>query len=302
MKKIINTIAVLLSLAAFASCELMKLDNFDGPDAKVSGILKDAKTGDPIGVETAFSQEIDWANVDWATWTFPTITISKGSLIVNELGWKDKSGNEVYEDQRWFIRFDGQYRNNLVFAADYKVLMKELPCYESDQVISLKKGDNNGVDLTATPFCRVVDPKITYDAATKKLVATFKVDLGDNSKANGIMNLKFCGNTQLFVGATVFNLVTNDAGASKQGMDLSAYGMGVWPAAQPGEVVTLTIDCDPNGPNAELFKYSTQDRYFRIAAQASGNGYNSQNLYNFSPIFKVSADFSKIEVYQWGNL
>lgn len=298
MKRIINTLAVLLSLATFASCDLLKLDNFDGPDAQVSGKLVDAKTGAPIGVETAFSQEIDWANVDWATWTFPTITISKGSLIVNELGWKDNSGNEVYEDQRWFIRFDGQYRNNLVFAADYKVLFKELPCYESDQVINLKKGENKNVDLTATPFCRIVDPQISYNATTKKVVAKFKVELGDNTKANAILNLRFCGNTQLFVGATVFNLVSSDdAGAKKEG---GTWGTMVFPAAQPGQEVTLEIDTT-NPKNAELFKYN-QDRYFRIAAQAGGNGYNSQNLYNFSPIYKISADFSKIEEYKWGDL
>ena len=123
MKKFLNIFAIVLAAASLASCSMFKLDNFDGPNAQIHGRLLDAKTGEPIGVEAAFSQEIDWANVDWSTWTFPVITISKGSLVVNELGWKNKEGVEVYEDQRWFIRFDGQYRNNLIFAADYKVLL-----------------------------------------------------------------------------------------------------------------------------------------------------------------------------------
>lgn len=296
--KILKTITSVLMVAALTSCSMFELDNFDGPDAQVSGRIVDADTGELIGVETAFSQEIDWANVDWNTWTFPVITVSKGSLIVNELGWKNKEGEEVYEDQRWFTRFDGRFRNNLVFAGDYKVLLKELPCYDSDQVISLKKGENKNVELKATPFCRIVDPRISYDVATGKMVARFKVELGDASKAGAILNLKFCGNTQLFVGATVFNMVSaDDAGANKAGGEY--WGM-VFPAAQPGEEVTLEIDTkDPK--NADLFKYQ-QDRYFRIAAQAGGNGYNSQSLYNFSPIFKVSADFSKIEEYAWGEL
>lgn len=300
MKKFFNSIAIVLAVALLASCSMFKLDNFDGPNAQIHGKVLDAKTGEPIGVEAAFSQEIDWANVDWATWTFPVITVSKGSLVVNELGWKNKDGVEVYEDQRWFIRFDGQYRNNLIFAGQYKALYKELPCYESDEVFTVKEGDNN-IDLKTTPFCRIVDPQVTYDASTKKLKATFKVELGDATKAGTIMNLRFCGNTQLFVGATVFNLVaTEDAGAKKEGADLSAYGMGVWPAAMPGQEVTLEIDTQ-HEKNANLFKYN-QVRYFRIAAQATGNGYNSQNAYNFSPIFKVSADFSKIEVYNWGEI
>ncbi|MBE6253182.1 MAG: DUF3823 domain-containing protein [Bacteroidales bacterium] len=297
MKKLINTIAVVLALATVASCSMFKLDNYDGPNAKVSGRLVDSQTGELIGVEAAFSQEIDWANVDWSTWTFPTITVSKGSLIVNELGWKDKSGKEVYEDQRWFVRFDGRYRNDLIFAGDYKVLFKELPCYENDQVLSLKQGENKGQDLKTLPFCRIVEPKIVYDAAAKKVRATFKVELGDPSKANSVMNVRLCANTQLFVGATVFNLAANDAGAKKEGF---SWGDMVFPAVQPGEEVTLEINVE-DPMNADLFKYN-QIRYFRIAAMASGNGYNTQQAYNFSPIFKASADMSSIQEYTWGEL
>ncbi len=296
MKKIFNTIAVVLALATAASCSMFKLDNFEGPNAQVSGRLVDAATGDLIGVEAAFSQEIDWANVDWATWTFPTITVSKGSLVVNELGWKNKEGVEVYQDQRWFVRFDGRYRNNLVFAGDYKVLLKELPCYDIDKVITVKEGANTGVDLEAVPFCRIVDPVISYDAATKKVKATFKVELGDATKAANIMNLRFGGNTQLFVGATVFNMAQDDPGAKKEG---GSWGTMVFPAAQPGQEVTLEIDTTlPQ--NADLFKYQ-QTRYFRIAAEVEGNGYNSQKAYNFSPIYKVSPDFSTIEEYKWSE-
>ena len=297
MKKLINTIAVVLALATVASCSMFKLDNYDGPNAKVSGRLVDSQTGELIGVEAAFSQEIDWANVDWSTWTFPMITVSKGSLIVNELGWKDKSGKEVYEDQRWFVRFDGRYRNDLIFAGDYKVIFKELPCYENDQVLSLKQGENKGQDLKTLPFCRIVEPKIVYDAAAKKVRATFKVELGDPSKANSVMNVRLCANTQLFVGATVFNLAANDAGAKKEGF---SWGNMVFPAVQPGEEVTLEINVE-DPMNADLFKYN-QIRYFRIAAMASGNGYNTQQAYNFSPIFKASADMSSIQEYTWGEL
>ena len=297
MKKFVNILAVTLSVAVAASCSMFELDNYEGPNAKVSGKLVDAETGELIGVEAAFSQEIDWANVDWATWTFPMITVSKGSLVVNELGWKDKEGNEVYEDQRWFIRFDGRYRNDLIFAGDYRVFFKELPCYETDQVLSLKKGENPNQDLKALPFCRIVDPRISYDKAENKVKATFKVELTDPSKANAIMNLKLCGNVQLFVGATVFNMVSaDDAGAKKDGF---SWGTMTFPACQPGEEVTLEINGnDPK--NADLFKYN-QVRYFRIAAMASGNGYNTQQAYNFSPIYKVSADFSSIEEYKWSE-
>lgn len=304
MKKFIKYSAVLVSVIALASCSMFQLDNYDGPDAQIHGRLIDKATNELVGVESSFAQTIDWANVDWSTWYFPTITTSAGTLLINELGWKDKEGKEVYEDQRWAIRFDGQYRNNLIFAGDYKAFFKELPCYELENpTFNVKKGDNTH-DFEVVPFCRINTGSgipITYNAATNQLVAKFKVELGDNTKANSILNIKFCGNTQLFVGADYFNLVQSDDGAKKQGMDLSAYGMGIWPAAQPGEEITLTINCDKSGPNAELFKY-TQDRYFRIAAQAGGNGYNGNSYYNFSKIYKVSADFKTIEEAVWDNI
>ena len=302
MKQFIKYIAVLASAAFLASCSMFQLDNFDGPDAQIHGRLVDASTHELVGLEATFSQEIDWANVDWSTWYFPTILTSKGALVVNELGWKDKEGKEVYEDQRWTVRFDGQYRNNMVFAGDYKAYFKELPCYElDDPTFIVKKGDNEH-DFNVVPFCRinVKASDITYHETTRKIVARFSVDLGDASKANAISQLQFCGNTQVFVGCNYFNLVQSDPGAKKEGaFDWSTWSMG--PAARPGEVVTLEIDTRPDGPNAELFKY-TQDRYIRIAALANGNGYNGNSFYNFSKTFKVSADFKTIEELVWNAI
>ena len=303
MKQFTKYLTVLAYVALLASCSMFKLDNYDGPNASIHGRLIDAKTGELVGVDATFSQEIDWANVDWSTWTFPMITVSKGALVVNELGWKDLDGKEVYEDQRWAVRFDGNFRNNLIFAGDYNAYFKELPCYELDNPkFTVKKGDNVQ-DFTVTPFCRIVDENIQYDPALKKLVATFKVELGDETKANSIVNVYFAGNTQVFVGAKNFNLVQDaDSGAAKQGVDLSIYGMsGIIPAANPGETITLFINCDPEGPNTALFKYN-QDRYFRIGAQAGGNGYNGNSVFNFSKTYKVSADFSSITPVEWPAL
>ena len=303
MKKIIKYLSVIASAVVLASCSMFQLDNYDGPNAQIHGRLIDAQTNELIGIEATYSSELDWATVLSSGWTiWQWITVSKGAMIVNELGWKDKDGKEVYEDQRWAVRFDGQFRNNLVFAGDYKAFFKELPCYELENPgFSVKTGDNTQ-DFKVTPFCRINVKAVGYDEASKKLYATFSVDLGDETKANNILNLKFCANTQLFVGANYFNLVQSaDAGAKKEGADYSAYGWGIFPAAYPGQEVTLTIDCDPNGPNTELFKY-TQDRYVRIAAQAGGNGYNGNSFYNFSKTYKVSADFKTIEEYTWSDL
>ena len=275
MKKFTQIIAVLLSVAFVTSCDLLKRDTFDGPDAEVTGRLLDAKTGELINIEAAQVTTGSWWN---------QTTYNYGALVIMEQGWKDANGQPVSQEQHWFVRYDGHYTNNLVFAADYKVSMKLLPVYEPEKAdFSLNKGSNT-VDFSVIPFCRIINPAIKYDSGSKKIIATFSVELGDETKAKNITNVALCANTQLFVGCNYFNMAKNDKGAKKSNVN-------------PGEEITLEIDTTLPA-NAELFKY-TRDRYIRIAAMAKGSGYNSNNLYNFSKIYKISADFSKIEEVKW---
>lgn len=278
MKKFIKSIALLIpALAMSASCSMFKLDNFDGPNAQVNGKIMDIVTGEKIGIEAATASS--W---DWSTWSNVT-TVSYGSLVVIEQGW------DAEADQDWMVRFDGMYTNNLVFAGEYRFSSKKLPCYEPSaekNTFILKQGKNR-VDIGLLPFCRIHNPQFSYNATTKKLVATFYVELGDPSRANQVTNVAFCANTQLFVGCSNMNLAKDDPGAKAKNV-------------QPGELITLEIDTTL-GANANLFKYSSQDRYLRLAAMAEGNGYNSNKYYNFTPVYKISADFSKVEEVTWNE-
>lgn len=266
MNKIIYAFAgVAALLLGLSSCSMFKYDVLDGPNAQINGRLLDIQTGEKIGVETYNG------------------TSAPGYLVVIEQGWDDE------QEQNWMVRFDGMYTNNLIFASDYVFSAKRLPCYEPENTAFTAKPGMNRMDISLLPFCRILNPVIRYDASAKKIVATFSVEPTDPSKANQITNVALCGNTQLFVGCNSQNLVQSDGNKKN-------------PAARkkdvtPGETITLEVDATlPE--NAELFRYK-QDRYFRIAAMASGNGYNSNNYYNFSPTFKVSADYSSIEVVEW---
>jgi hypothetical protein len=286
MKKFIKSIALLIPAAMLASCSMFELDNYDGPNAMVNGKLLDALTGEKIGIEAAASQTFSWA-----TWSMVT-SVSYGSLVVIEQDyvpptWEgDPSEYHAEEDQDWLVRFDGQFTNNLVFAAKYKYSTKKLPCYEPEEgknEFTLKEGKNR-INIGLVPFCRIKDPKIEYKGG--KMVATFYVELSDPTRADKVTNVVFAANTQLFVGSSNMNLAKDHASAKAQNVT-------------PGELITLEID--PTKPDvADLFKYESQDRYFRIGAQAEGNGYNSSGkYYNFSPTYKVSADFKTIEEVVW---
>ena len=261
MKKIIYAFAGVLALAfGLSSCSMFKYDVLDGPNAQINGRLLDVKTGEKIGVETY------------------SATSAPGYMIVIEQGW------DAEAEQSWMVRFDGMYTNNLIFSGDYVFSTKRLPCYEpANNTFTVKPGKNR-MDISLLPFCRVLNPVIRYDAASKKIVATFSVEVTDPARANKVTNVALCGNTQLFVGCNSQNLASKDNGAKMKDVN-------------PGETITLEIDTQLAG-NADLFRYK-QDRYFRIAAMASGNGYNSNNYYNFSPIYKMSADFSSIEEVVW---
>ena len=218
MKKLTHIIACFLSLGAAVSCSMFELDSFEGPNAQVSGRFLDSKTGEQMGIESSV-----YSYWDWGSWSMKTE--SAGALVVSE-------------DQNWLVRFDGKYRNNLVFAADYKVDTRYLPCYPpTNDNFTLKKGGNT-VDFTVTPYCRIVNENISYNAAAKKIVATFQVELGDGTKANSIDNVAFCANTQVFVGCKFFNLAKDDPGAKRAG----GFDWATWsskPACQPGETVRL---------------------------------------------------------------
>ena len=296
MKKYIKSIVLLIPVVAMlASCSMFKLDNYDGPNAEITGTLYDVVTGEKVSLEASATQSFSWT-----TWSYVT-SVDYGSLVVMEQGyvpptWKGDPADypQVDSDQDWLVRFDGQFTNTLVFAGTYKFSTKKLPCYEpaADKNIFVLKEGKNKMDLGVLPFCRIKDPKITYDAAAKKVVATFYVELSDPTRANKVTNVAFCGNTQLFVGANTKNLAKDDPDAKAQNVT-------------PGELITLTISADKTDPkfkNADLFRYDTQDRYFRIGAVAEGNGYNSKKYYNFSPVYKFSADFSKIEEVKWDEV
>ena len=224
MKKVLLVAASILFL--LTSC---KLDNYDGPNAKIHGRILDEKTGALVGTD-----------------------IQNGSqLKVYEQGY---AAAETHSNgQTWVIKNTGEYRNDLVFAAQYEVVFENGNFYGFNQMIDIKKGDNE-IDFKVTPYLRVKDCSITKSGNT--VTAKFKLEGGKgNEKVDEIRLFAF---SDIWVGNYV-------KFALEGGTDVQKPGEVV----NPSKEYTLTID---TSKNKSFFKYSGKNYYFRVGAKANVPG------------------------------
>lgn len=297
MKKILYLIPILLMAA---SCDWFEFDNIEGYDATITGQFIDAGTNQPMqfGVPDSYS------------------------FSVYEENFTPDKGNFAPSAMTWYARSNGSYTNNLVFSGDYRIQMLTGSYYPITEQFKIAKGSNTH-DFKVTPYGRVTDVKISYDASTKELVARVKVAHGDASKTNGI-SVFFLGAQDRFVGKNHNNFT-----------DATATAMYV----EPGKEVELRVNT--TGGNNSEFKY-TQPHYVRIgvlaahcsivpawdeevmdwgawfgagmpedrtpfiktvhheAAYTADGTVNPNEVYNYSAVYKVSEDFGTItEVTDW---
>lgn len=283
MKRLLIKIACLVAAGSLlTSCDLFKLDNYDGPNAQVSGRILDAKTNETIQVETYTERGGNW----WA----PTTTVISGSLTVIE-DVSDRWGENFYEEQDWFVKFDGNYQNDMVFAGKYSVDFRKLPVFAPAEqtVIQVNEGANS-FNFELTPYCRIIDPEFSYDAENQQIKATFSVEMGDPSRLNTISQVVLCSNTSNFVGQN-FRMNSNDTGSSLSNVEVKSDGTT--------DRITLTIDASSEGVNLDEFQYE-RAHYLRIGALAKSSDVNTNSIWNFSPIYVMNRDKS-INLYDWST-
>ena len=259
MKKIF----ALLSLIVLAtSCDWFVFDNQEYYNAQVEGRIIDSKTGELM------------------QFAFPNTC--KISII--EEGWKDLAGEPAEETQSWYVKCNGTYVNRLVWAAKYRMETKDQNFYPVSIPFELKKGDNT-VNFEVTPYCRVLDPQITYEDG--KIVARFKVEVEDKAQT-GTVDVACFGFTDRWVsdGNNNFDFDKKQKEGQKKKIK-NADGESI-----------IELKIDPTIESGMQFVYS-RTHFFRIGARAYGDE-NTGKYYNFSPVFRVSSDFSKIEeVTNW---
>jgi hypothetical protein len=254
MKKLLYILAALLMAS---SCAFFEMDNYEGPDATVTGRIIDAKTGENVPVECKFGNFFGGAYMGSPT---------EGYFSVIEKGWEAEAA------QYWHIKYDGTYANTMVYSGEYDISATANNFYPVEKKgLKFEKGDNT-LDWEVTPYARIIDPKV--ELVGGKFVATFKCEFGDASKANTIYDAKLLCYPDAFVGIYCNNCA-QDPGATSKTI-----------VADGKTVNTLTID-PANTLNYNQFKYKNREHFFRIAVCAEGPGHNTGRHYNYCPTIKI---------------
>lgn len=247
MKKIYYLIFFITSLLfGVTSCEI---DNFPGPDAQVYGAIKDSLGGGLVETD---------ANG------------TTGSLIgVYELG--QYAANPLRKT--WIIKQNGEYRNNLVFSNDYKFEFTSCNFFPQSQTQTVNPGENK-IDFTVVPYIRIKNLSITYDAAAKKINASFSLEGG--RKSVKVSTLKLYAYTDMYVGENVKKTLSVGTGTPTRSLTGAAQTI------VPGTVYTLSIDLAANqGTDKNGFGVH-RNYYFRVGAMAVQAGVGTIR-YNYAP-------------------
>jgi len=243
MKRISYLLALVCALTlTTVSCEI---DNYDGPNATINGKFLDSTTGNLVGTD-----------------------ITNGNSIgVYELGWPTQA------KQTWNIKNTGEYINNLVFAATYKVEFTNCNFWPYLDTITVNKGANTK-DFTVTPYIRVVNPSITYNDVTKQVTATFSLQAGGAGVT--LKEVRLFGFSDQWVGNYVNYAITSTDCYKKAPANIST-------TISDATTYTLTMDV---AANANSFKF-TRNYYFRIGALATISGVGTVR-YNYSPLVVIN--------------
>lgn len=145
------------------------------------------------------------------------------------------------------------------------------------------------MDFTVTPYARILNPKITYEGT--KLVARFTVQVSDPAQTSNV-DVALFGFTDRYVSESNNNFVFDEKDKNYQA------GGKIKKVKLKNGQADVELSIDTQIPSGNQFVYK-REHFLRIGAVATGKA-NSSKRYNYSPVYKVSSDFSKIEeVTNW---
>jgi hypothetical protein len=245
MKKIFYLIFVVGSLlVSVTSCEI---DNYPEPDAQVYGAMRDTLGGGLVETD-----------------------LNTGSRIgVWELG--KFAANPVRKE--WLIKQNGEYRNNLVYANEYAIDFVSCNFFPKKDTVTINPGENQ-LDFTVTPYIRIKNLQITYDATAKKVNATFSLEGGRPSVK--VSRVTLYAWSDMYVGEYVKKTLTTGTGQPSRSFTGAAQTIN------PATVYTLSIDVGANQATTKDGFGIHRNYYFRVGALAIQSGVGTIR-YNYAP-------------------
>lgn len=242
--KLFFLLASLLLLAG--GCDMFKIDNYEAPNASFRGSIRDAETNALVETD-----------------------IQSGSAIrVYEIGWPEGV-------QTWVVKQNGEFQNDMVFAAHYRVVFYDCNFYPfTIDDLEIKKGSNTH-DFKVTPYIRIRDASITKQG--NQIVATFKLQAGNPEVRLAAVRLYAFGD--MYVGEQVKYNITNNENTNT--LCYQTFS----PAATIDGNTTYTLNIDIPSNTNEFFKYN-KNYYFRIGALASVSDVGTIR-YNYAPLVVI---------------
>lgn len=142
--KLFITMIACCHILFFASCDLFKLDNYDGPNATISGGIYDQETRELIQQDIINGMQIEYI----------------------------EHGFDNPHTQYMIVKVDGTYRNDIMFANTYTIrpVRGNFTAVEEEEIVV--KG-NTIHDFYVQPYIRIKNAKIEKEGA--KIVATFNI-------------------------------------------------------------------------------------------------------------------------------
>lgn len=246
MKKTLYILSLFTALVLLAtSCEI---DNYPRPDAQVYGAIRDSVGGGLVETDIQSGSQIGAYELGYAT---PVL-------------------------RNWVVKQSGEYRNNLVYSNKYNFVFQNCNFFPYTlNEVQITPGANEK-DFLVVPYIRIVNPTITYDANTKKVNATFKLQAGKPSvKVSKVTLYVF---TDMYVGEYVKKTVANGTGTPTISLT------GANQTIDPERVYNLSIDVNANASSVFAIH---RNYYFRIGAQAIQAGVGTVRP-NYAPAVKFA--------------
>lgn len=179
------------------SCELDQLDNYDGPDATISGGIYDNQTGELVEQDIINGMQIEYI----------------------------EHGFDNPQTQYMVVKNDGTYRNNLMFSGRYTIQPVRgnfVPVEAQEIEVS---GDTEQ-DFEVQPYIRLRNVEIQKQES--KIVATFNLE---QTVTNPVRRIGLFAHEQVNVGEPLnrvssvvnVNAVTNDVTRYRLEINLEAH-------------------------------------------------------------------------------